>query len=148
MEWKIAALSELFGLTGAMEQGIGSYSKGMKQKVLIIAALMHDPDVLSLDEPESGLDVTGGLVLRHLAQALAARGKAVLYSSHILEVVEKLCTRVIVLHQGHVVADDSVARLRTLMVSSSLEEVFGLLVSRINPERTANEIVEVMTTHA
>ena len=86
----------------------------MKQKVLISAALLHDPDVLILDEPDSGLDVTMTLVLRHLVQALAARGKAVLYSSHVLDLVEKLCARVVVLSRGRVVADDSVDGLRRL----------------------------------
>ena len=100
----------------------------MKQKVLIIAALLHDPDVLIFDEPDSGLDVTAALVLRHLVHLLAARGKAVLYSSHVLEVVEKLCTRVIVLHRGRIVADDTVDQLRTLMAHASLEQVFAQLV--------------------
>jgi ABC-2 type transport system ATP-binding protein len=148
LERKIAALLELFGLTGAVEQGIASYSKGMKQKILIIAALLHDPDVLIFDEPDSGLDVTAALVLRHLVPTLAARGKAVLYSSHVLEVVEKLCTRVIVLHRGRVVADDSVARLRVLMESSSLEEVFAHIVMRDDPERTARDIADVVKLHA
>lgn len=148
LDRKIAALMELFGLAGAVEQGIGSYSKGMKQKVLIIAALMHDPDVLIFDEPDSGLDVTATLVLRHLVKTLAARGKVVLYSSHVLEVVEKLCTRVIVLHRGRVVADDSVAKLESLMASSSLEEVFAQLVLRVDPERTARDIADVVAAHA
>src|SRR3984893_10406825 len=95
LERKMAALLELFGLSGAANQGIASYSKGMKQKLLLIAALLHDPDVLVFDEPDSGLDVTTTLVLRHLVRALAQRGKAVLYSSHVLELVEKLCDRVI-----------------------------------------------------
>lgn len=141
---KIPLLLELFGLARAAEQSIGSYSKGMKQKVLIIAALLHDPDVLIFDEPDSGLDVTAQLVLRHLVRTLAERGKAVLYSSHVLEVVEKLCTRVIVLHRGRVVADDSVAHLRTLMTSQSLEEVFAQLVLREDPEQTAQEIADVV----
>ena len=97
------------------KQGIASYSKGMKQKILI-GALLHDPDLLIFDEPDSGLDVTSALVMRHLIATLAARGKAILYTSHILDsVVEKLCTRVIVLHEGRVVADDSVKQLRTLL---------------------------------
>lgn len=141
---KVPVLLELFGLARAAEQSIGSYSKGMKQKVLIIAALLHDPDILIFDEPDSGLDVTAQLVLRHLVRTLAERGKAVLYSSHVLEVVEKLCTRVIVLHRGRVVADDSVAHLRTLMTSQSLEEVFAQLVLREDPEQTAQEIADVV----
>jgi ABC-2 type transport system ATP-binding protein len=148
MNRKIGALLELFGLSGAAEQGIASYSKGMKQKILVIAALMHDPDLLIFDEPDSGLDVTASLVLRHLVAHLAARGKAVLYTSHTLDVVERLCTRVIVLHDGRIVANDSVAELRTVLASSSLEQVFTHLVLRQDPERTARDIADVVTVGA
>ena len=112
---KIDGFLELFGLTGAADQGIASYSKGMRQKIVISAALLHDPSLILFDEPESGLDVTTTLVLRHLIRLLAERGKAILYSSHILEVVERVCSRVIVLYRGAVVADDSVEHLQTLM---------------------------------
>ena len=95
------------------------------------------------DEPETGLDVTTTLMLRHLVRTLAARGKAILYSSHILEVVEKVCDKVIVLHKGEVVADDSIARLRTLMARSSLEGVFSQLVIREDPEALARELADL-----
>jgi ABC-2 type transport system ATP-binding protein len=145
---KSAALLELFGLTHAANQDIGTFSKGMKQKVMIIAALLHDPDVLVLDEPDSGLDVTATLVLRHLLTALARRGKAVLYSSHVLELVEKACDRVIVIHRGKIVADDTVASLRTLMSSESLEAVFSQLVLKVDPAQTASDIADVVASHA
>jgi ABC-2 type transport system ATP-binding protein len=148
MDRKIAALLELFGLSDAREQEIAGYSKGMKQKILIMAALLHDPDVLIFDEPDSGLDVNGALVLRHLVRNLAARGKAILYTSHVLEVVERLCTRVIVLHEGRVVADDSVHRLRTTLASGSLEQVFAHLVQRQDPEQLAQDIADVVTAGA
>jgi ABC-2 type transport system ATP-binding protein len=148
MDRKIAALLQLFGLSDAAEQAMASYSKGMKQKVLVIAALLHDPDLLILDEPDSGLDVTAALVMRHLVANLGARGKAILYTSHILDVVERLCTRVIVIHEGRIVADDSVTRLRTLLASSSLEQVFAHLVLRNDPERIARDIADVVTVGA
>jgi len=148
LERKITSLLGLFQLTEAAEQDIASYSKGMRQKVLLIAALLHDPDLLILDEPDSGLDVTTALVLRHLITILAARGKAVLYSSHVLETVEKLCSRVLVLHQGRVVADDSVERLRVAMASETLEEVVTHLMIRQDPEGTARDIADVVTTRA
>jgi ABC-2 type transport system ATP-binding protein len=110
LEKKIVSLLELFGILSAADQPISGYSKGMKQKVLISAALLHDPDVLIFDEPESGLDVTATLVLRHLVHTLAARGKAVLYSSHVLKSSKKVCTRVLVLHRGRSVANDSIER--------------------------------------
>ena len=148
LERKIDTLLDLFGLSAAANQSIASYSKGMKQKVLLVAALLHDPDVLIFDEPDSGLDVTTTLILRHLVRALAQHGKAVLYSSHVLDLVEKLCDRVIVLHRGRVVADDSVANLEQLMTKHSLEEVFSQLVLRDDPERTAREVADVVVGRA
>jgi ABC-2 type transport system ATP-binding protein len=148
VEKKIDAFLELFGIRDAAEQSISAYSKGMRQKVLISAALLHDPDVLIFDEPESGLDVTAALVLRNLVRTLAGRGKAILYSSHIMEIVEKVCSKVIILHRGHVVADDSVEHLRDLKERSSLEQVFSELVLRTDPEGTAREIADVAALRA
>ena len=142
------SLLDLFGILSAADQPLSGYSKGMKQKVLISAALLHDPDLLILDEPESGLDVTAVLVLRSLITELARRGKAILYSSHIMESVERVCSRVMVLHRGAVVADDSSANLRTLMARDSLEAVFAELVVQDNPARTASDIADVAAMRA
>jgi ABC-2 type transport system ATP-binding protein len=89
LEPKIDELIRLFGLWEDRHAVLASYSKGMRQKVLLSAALLNDPDLLILDEPFSGLDVNAAMVLRSLLHALAARKKMVLYSSHVLEVVEK-----------------------------------------------------------
>jgi ABC-2 type transport system ATP-binding protein len=145
LERKIAAMLELFSLGADAELAIGSYSKGMKQKILIIAALLHDPAVLIFDEPLSGLDVTAAMVFRHLVRQLAAAGKTILYSSHVLEVVEKLCSRVIVLHRGSVVANDSVEHLRETLSRDTLEEVFAQLVFREDPQQVAGDIAAVMS---
>jgi len=145
---KIGAFLELFALGLAADQTIASYSKGMRQKIVISAALLHDPSVVLFDEPETGLDVATTLMLRHLVRTLAARGKAILYSSHILEVVERVCDRVIVLHQGAVVADDSIASLRTLMSQDSLEAVFSQLVIRDDPEQMARDLAAVSAMRA
>src|SRR5580692_11347053 len=99
---------ELLSLRDARWVPISAYSKGMKQRVLIAAALLHDPDVLIFDEAQSGLDISNALLFRHLLRALAARGKAILYISHVLELVEKTCEHVIVIYKGRIVADDSV----------------------------------------
>jgi ABC-2 type transport system ATP-binding protein len=141
---KISTLLDLFGLTNAGDQPMSGYSKGMKQKILIIAALLHDPDVLILDEPESGLDLTAGLVLRHLIPVLAARGKTIVYSSHLLDRVERLCAVVVVLHRGRIVAQGPVVQLRAMMQSSSsLEDVVAELVTTSDPERIARDVAEV-----
>ena len=144
LDERITVLLGLLGLGDAALQPISGYSKGMRQKVLIAGALLHDPDVVIFDEPESGLDVTAALMLRHLIRILAERGKAVIYSSHVLEAVEKVCGRVIVLHRGKVVADDSVTALRALRSHSSLEDVFAELVRHEDPERTARSIADVV----
>ena len=145
---KIDGFLDLFGLSIAADQNIASYSKGMRQKIVISAALMHDPSVVLFDEPETGLDVTTTLMLRHLVRLLAARGKAILYSSHILEVVERVCDKVIVLHKGDVVADDSIERLRTLLSQSSLEGVFSELVIREDPEQLAKNLADLSAVSA
>jgi len=116
---------ELFGLEASRHAPLSSFSKGMRQKVLIAAALLHDPEVVVFDEPGSGLDVASTLILRTLVSSLAERGKTVIYSSHVLDEVEKACENVIILHNGHVVAHDSVARLREIAHAASLEEVFA-----------------------
>ncbi len=144
LEKKIDDLLELWALHPHRHTAIGSYSKGMKQKVMICAALLHNPDLLIFDEPLSGLDVTSMLVFRSVVQALAGQGKVILYSSHVLEVVEKLCSRVVILHRGRTMANDRVERLRDLMKLPSLEEIFRQLVLQEDTERVANQIVEVM----
>lgn len=144
LERRIAAFMQLFGLHPHRYSPISSYSKGMKQKVLITAALLHDPDILIFDEPLSGLDVTTALVFRSLLEILAARGKIILYSSHVLEVVEKVCHRVMILRRGKVAAHDSVEHLRDLMKAPSLEDIFSQLVLHEDPEQMAREMVAVM----
>ena len=141
---KIDALLDLFSLFEHRYSPIASYSKGMKQKVLITAAVLHNPEVLLFDEPLSGLDVTSALVFKHLVGSLAREGKVILYSSHVLEVVEKICTRVIILRQGKMVAHDSVSNLRSLLASPSLEDVFSQLVLHEDTEKVAEEMISVM----
>lgn len=124
---RIDGILRLFALHDDRHAPISAYSKGMRQKVLVAAALLHNPDLILLDEPFSGLDVGSALVLRSLIQELAARGKVVLFSSHELETVERICSHVVILHRGKVVADDSIERLRTLMALLTLEEIFSQL---------------------
>jgi ABC-2 type transport system ATP-binding protein len=142
LERKIDRFLRLFGLDADYHATLASFSKGMRQKVLLAAALLHNPRVLVLDEPASGLDVSTALVLRHLVRALADDGRIVFYSSHELETVEKISSRVIILRGGDVVADDSAARLRELMKLPSLEHVFAELAVRENVVERARELVE------
>ncbi len=141
---RIVEFMDTFGLQEDMHGALASFSKGMRQKVLISAALLHDPDVLLLDEPLSGLDVTTSLVVRDLIRALARENKIVIYSSHILEVAEKVCSKVIILHNGSIVADDSVANLRSLMNLPSLAEIFSQLVIHEDTQQAAERLVGAM----
>jgi ABC-2 type transport system ATP-binding protein len=141
---KANELLDLLSLSEARWVPISAYSKGMKQRVLIAGALLHDPDVLIFDEAQSGLDIANALLFRYLLRTLAARGKAVLYISHVLELVEKICEHIVVIYQGRIVADDSVSSLRGLMQLPNLEEIFKQLVEQGDMESRANDIVEVM----
>ena len=141
---KIDGFLRLFGLRDDIHAPMSAYSKGMRQKILISAALLHDPAIIVLDEPNSGLDVTTSLVLRRLVQKLAADGRIVIYCSHVLEIVEQVATDVLILHDGHVVAHDSVLRLRELMMLSSLEEVFRTLVIGTDLDSLASDLIAVM----
>jgi ABC-2 type transport system ATP-binding protein len=124
---KVEGFLRHLGLYGDRYVPISSYSKGMRQKVLLAAALLHNPDLVLLDEPFSGLDVNSALVLRELIRELAARGKVVLFSSHELDTVERVSARVVILHKGRVVANDSIERLRELMSLPTLEGIFAQL---------------------
>ena len=141
---KIASFMRIFNLEDDRYAPMSAYSKGMRQKILISAALLHDPDIIVLDEPNSGLDVTSSLVLRSLVQALAAAGKMVIYSSHVLEMVEKVSTDVMILHDSAVVAHDSVTRLRDLLALPSLEQVFKKVVLAADVDEVARDLVGVM----
>jgi ABC-2 type transport system ATP-binding protein len=144
LEPKIDQFLKLFSLWDDSYAPVTSYSKGMRQKILLSAALLHNPDVLILDEPMSGLDAGAILMLRELVRKLAAQGKTILLSSHVMEVVEKICSRVVILSKGRVAADDSVERLRKLMHLPSLEEIFAHLTQEFRTDAFASRIIEAM----
>jgi ABC-2 type transport system ATP-binding protein len=146
MRKRVNSLLQLFSLWSDRHVTLGSYSKGMRQRILLIAALMDNPDVLILDEPLSGLDVTSALIIRSLIQAFSARGKSVFYCSHVLEVVEKVCSHLIILRKGQVIAQGSTAEVRERIGKSSLEGVFLQLVEEKDITQVANEIVDVVVS--
>jgi ABC-2 type transport system ATP-binding protein len=149
IEAKATRLLQLLQLESWQYSPISSYSKGMRQRVLIAAALLHDPKLLIFDEPLSGLDVVSARMFKDLLEMLAAQGKAILYISHVLEVVEQICQRVIVIAKGKILADAPPAELTRLMSLPNLESVFAQLVQQQDTTVVARQIVEVMqTTHA
>lgn len=144
IETKATRLLKLLNLESWQYSPISTYSKGMRQRVLIAASLLHDPKLLIFDEPLSGLDVVSGRLFKDLLELLAAQGKAVLYISHVLEVVEQVCNRVIVIAKGRVLADAPPADLARLMSLPNLERVFAQLVEQQDTRRLAEQMVEVM----
>src|SRR5581483_10446072 len=131
---KIADLLNLFA----------SYSKCMRQRILLIAALLDNPRLLIFDEPLSGLDVVSALIFKNLLRRLGDCGKAIFYCSHVLEVVEKVCSHLLILRAGQVVAYTAAAELPRVRSEASLEETFAHLVSEVDVEKVAGEIVEVV----
>jgi ABC-2 type transport system ATP-binding protein len=144
LDRKIREFLQLFSLWDDRDTPVSSYSKGMRQKILLSAALLHNPEILILDEPLSGLDVNTMVAVRELLQVLAAQGKTILYSSHVLEVMEKVCARVLILRKGRVVADDSIGALRELTDQPSLAGVFAQLTADGSAQDLAEQILGVM----
>jgi ABC-2 type transport system ATP-binding protein len=144
LETKIDRFLELFDLEDDKYSTLSAFSKGMRQKVLLASALMHNPELIILDEPFSGLDVSAALMLRNVIKSLADEGRTILMSSHVIEVVEQMCTDVVILSDGKVVAHDRVDRLRRLQHDESLEHVFLKLAVHENTGITAKSIIETV----
>jgi len=125
---------------------ISSYSKGMRQRIMLIAALMHDPEVLILDEPFSGLDITMALIFRHVVNLLAQSGRAIFFCSPVLEVVEKVCTHLVLLRKGSVVAYGAIDEIRAKGLAPALEETFLQLTEHVDADTLAANIVAAVST--
>jgi ABC-2 type transport system ATP-binding protein len=147
IDLKAHRLLTLLDLESWRHSPISLYSKGMKQRILIASALLHDPSLLIFDEPLSGLDVVTSRLFKDLLQQLAAQGKAILYISHVLEVVELVCHRVIVIAKGRILANAPPDQLKTSLKLANLENVFAQLVEQQDTKIVAQKMVEVMGVH-
>lgn len=137
---KAEAMLEGLSLYGSRDVPIGGYSKGMRQRIVLIAALLDDPELLVLDEPFSGLDTASALILRHVIARLATAGKAIFFSSPVLEQVDRLCTHLVLLKRGQVVASGAMAEMCAGFEGLSLEAGFLQLTERVDADRIAAEI--------
>lgn len=144
VDQKAIRLMELFGIGDVYNARISSFSKGMKQKTMIIASLINDPDILFLDEPLTGIDANSVMVFKEVLEQLSKAGKTIFYSSHIMEVVEKLSSRIILINDGQIVADGNIDDLKNLSMESSLENIFNQLTGFNDHENIAKEIVAVV----
>lgn len=132
---------ELFELQHEKHQRLGSFSKGMRQKILIAAALLHNPPVLLFDEPLNGVDANTALVFKQLLRRFSAQGKTILFCSHVLEVVERLCTRIIIINEGQIVADGLPDRIARQSGHASLEAAFNAITGGADAESRAEEFL-------
>ena len=121
---RILEYTKRFGLTEALDQQLTGYSHGMRQKMMVIGALIHEPEVWILDEPLTGLDPQSAFLLKQMMREHAQKGHAVLFSTHVLEVAEKLCDRVIIIRYGHVLYDGTLEELQKKHKEQTLEEIF------------------------
>lgn len=144
-ERKALELLKQFNMEGAFHQRLSSFSKGMKQKVLIISSLLHNPDLLFFDEPLSGLDANSVMVIKEILAKLAAQGKTIFYSSHIMDVVEKISSRIILLVGGQVVADGTFEELKMQNKEGTLEDIFNQLTGFTEHEAIAENFVHIVS---
>jgi ABC-2 type transport system ATP-binding protein len=141
---KAERLMKLFGLQEVYHSRIASFSKGMKQKVLIISSLLHNPDLLFLDEPLSGLDANSVMVFKEILAHLVSVGKTIFYSSHIMDVVEKISNRIILINQGKIVADGTFSELKEQNKEGTLEQIFNQLTGFNESKMIAEEFVSII----
>lgn len=141
---KAKKLMELFNLEKVYDSRISSYSKGMRQKVLVISSLLNNPDILFLDEPLSGMDANSVMVFKEVLAELASQGKTIFYSSHIMEIVEKISSRIILINDGQIVADGSFNELKEKSMEGSLEGIFNELTGFNEHKEIAEEIVSIV----
>lgn len=144
VEYKAKQLMDLFGIGEVFHSRIISYSKGMRQKLLIISSLLHNPDLLFFDEPINGLDANSVMIFKEIMAQLAEQGKTIFYSSHIMDVVEKISNRIILLHDGKIAADGSFEDLKQQNQEGSLEQIFNQLTGFSEHREIAEKFVSVV----
>jgi ABC-2 type transport system ATP-binding protein len=141
---RIEELLERFGLAEAIDQRLSEFSKGMKQKVLIVAALIHRPEVVFLDEPLTGLDAGAALVVKELIRGLAAQGRTIFFCSHVLEVVERICTRIVIINNGQMIADGVPADIAAAAGVATLEDAFIALTGTRDTAQATHDLLDAL----
>ena len=132
-----------FGLQDNIDQRMDSFSKGMRQKVLLTSGLLHNPEIVILDEPMSGLDANAVIVVKELLQVLKQEGKTIFYCSHMMDVVERVSDRIVLIDKGTIIANDTIEALRAGS-DSSLEKIFAQMTTGENLNATAGDIAAAM----
>jgi ABC-2 type transport system ATP-binding protein len=141
---RIEEMLDRFDLSQAIDQRLSEFSKGMKQKVLIASALMHRPEVLFLDEPLTGLDANAALVVKELIRGLAAQGRTIFFCSHVLEVVERVCTRIVIIDQGKAIADGTARDIAAAAGAATLEQAFVTLTGTRDAAQVSHDLLQAL----
>ncbi len=143
IEKRATGMLTAFGMLSNLDQRMDTFSKGMKQKVLLVSGILHDPKIIILDEPLSGLDANSVIIVKELIGKLAKEGKTIFYSSHIMDIVEKVSDRIILISQGKVLADGTIEDLRHHEGNASLEKIFSQLTSTESPALQADQLMNL-----
>jgi ABC-2 type transport system ATP-binding protein len=144
IERRAAELLEIFDLKNHIDVRMNTFSKGMRQKVLLIAGLIHNPDIIFLDEPLSGLDANAVILVKEVLAQLKAAGKTIFYSSHLMDVVEKISDRIVIINQGNIIADGTFEQLKEQLQSGSLESIFQGLTGENNSQSRAEDFLQAL----
>lgn len=143
---RISGIMNVFGMEGNLHQRMDSFSKGMKQKVLIASGIMHNPEIIILDEPLSGLDANSVIIIKELISSLAREGKTIFYCSHMMDIVEKVSDHIVLIHEGQVIANGSFEELQEQRGNDSLEKIFSDLTSTESPLLKADQLMRLFET--
>ena len=141
---RIHRMLNAFGLTPNINQRMDSFSKGMRQKVLLASGLLHNPDIIILDEPLSGLDANSVIIVKNLISRLAKDGKTIFYCSHMMDVVEKVSDRIVLIDEGRIVANGTFEELKTQQGNKTLEQIFASLTSNTSLDSSADELAKAL----
>lgn len=141
-ETRIEKMLEAFGLKEHIHQRMDSFSKGMRQKVLLISGILHNPEIIILDEPLSGLDANSVILVKDLISKLAKEGKTIFYCSHMMDVVEKVSDRIVLISKGSILADDTFSNLQEQMGQRNLEQIFSSLTNNDQQGASADQLLQ------
>lgn len=145
---RAGTMLEAFGLAGNSDQRMDTFSKGMKQKVLIISGLLHNPDILILDEPLGGLDANSVIIVKDLLDKMASKGKTIFYCSHMMDIVEKVSDRIILIDKGKVIAEGTFEELKMKDGDNTLEKIFAHLTADESLSGASDKLIKAFENRA
>ena len=147
IERRAREMLALLGLGDELDRRVSTFSKGMRQKVLIVAAFIHNPEVIVLDEPLTGLDANSAVAVKEIISQSAAAGRTVFYCSHVMDVVERICHRIVIINEGRFVADGTFEQLQSMSKAASLERIFTQLTGEGGHELLAKRFINTYTNN-